>query len=183
MAKSTTADGYLRVGRRGDRDGDAPPERQQKLDKREKREWKGLRRFLGGLAGGCLCAGAIAIQAGGAIPKSDPCWGTCGGDSGPVHGYFQTAGRKVIGFEDEQKCLGKEQDGLGDVLAISKSLAVSSTGAFTFKGEASAYINAVKTPVPVSLTGHFTTLASASISLTITYSGCTKPVELVIKAD
>jgi hypothetical protein len=82
----------------------------------------------------CVCAAVVAALAAGAIPKADQCWGTCGGDSGPVHGYFQTAGRKVVGFEDEQRCLGTQQGGLGDVLAIGKSLPVSSAGAFAFTG-------------------------------------------------
>ena len=82
----------------------------------------------------------------------------------------------MIGFEDEQRCLGTQQGGLGDVLGIGKSLPVSSAGAFAFTGKASAYINGVKTMVPVTLTGRFTTPTSASVGLSISYADCKKPL-------
>lgn len=145
-------------------------------------------RTLGRLADGlvvcALCACAVAIQlAGAATPKSDLCWGTCGGDSGPVHGYFETVGGKVSDFEDEQLCLGKQQEGQGDVFLIGKSLRVDSAGAFSFTGRATAYIKGVKTAVPVTLKGNFTTPTSASITLSISSKGCVKPIELTVKGD
>ena len=69
------------------------------------------------------------------------------------------------------------------MLAIGKSLPVSSAGAFAFTGRASAYIHGVKTKVPVTLTGRFTTPASASVGLSISYADCKKPLQLMIKAD
>lgn len=80
------------------------------------------------------------------------CWGTCGGDEGPVHGYFYvSAGKIVNGVEAEFRCLGVQKVRFvtgppaveGDTFVVPRpvnsqslpsSLKISKGGHFSFDG-------------------------------------------------
>lgn len=108
-----------------------------------------------------------------AKPESAPCWGTCGGDSGPVGGYFTIVKDSVTQFRISETCLGRNH-GLEDEVFITKNLPISASGAFSFTGEGQRTSASSPTPLPVKLSvkGEFTTPARATVTMTIEYGAC-----------
>ena len=108
----------------------------------------------------------------GAKPVAGSCWGTCGGNSGAVAGYFQVMGGKVQGFLDSQPCLGVGQSGLENEIRITQPLPITSSGAFSFTGKATTYVGTTKLSVQVTLNGTFVTPKLAKITLKIAHGKC-----------
>ncbi len=138
-------------------------------------------------AAGCLVAVAIVVaftaQAIAAIPRSGGCWGTCGGDGGPVGGYFVVGDHQVQSFLIDEKCLGTGKYGLPNEIADVPSMPVSRNGKFQFKGEARRTASSGESPVHVTLTGTFLTPTKASITLMITYARCGTTHLTIVRHD
>jgi hypothetical protein len=137
------------------------------------------RRALLGSAITVVVLVAVALPALAAAPKSG-CWGTCGGDEGPVGGFFITANHKVTQFSIELKCLGLEKIPqpvgpaavVGDELGPLPTLKISKSQHFSFHGKATAQQPKKPIKVPVSLEGSFATVRKAKIALKVGFGSC-----------
>jgi hypothetical protein len=140
-----------------------------------------------------IAALAFAVSVLAATPKAG-CWGTCGGDSGPVKGYFTVQNHKIVGgFEIELRCLGLEKIPQpvgpplteGNVLQVPPlppvrtgqtgnppPIAISDSGRFSYKGLATRRQGKRDFKIKVHMTGDFVTPTKARISLAIPYRTC-----------
>jgi len=126
----------------------------------------------------------------GATPRAG-CWGTCGGDEGPVGGFFFVPAdhKQVQEFGYEDKCLGIRSipQPVGPPARVGYGLELPnmtvSGGRFNFKGTGEAYANSSKpTHVRLVLTGTFKTPKEAIVMLHVSHHGCSA-TRLTIKAD
>jgi len=129
---------------------------------------------LTGLVSMILLALGIATAASSAATPKPGCWGTCGGPAGPLNGVFVVKGIQVTNFEYSESCLGTTKYGT-DYLHILKSLAISKTGTFAYKG--SAAVSNLSSPkslysTPVTLTGTFMSATSAAVTIATSHAGC-----------
>ena len=109
------------------------------------------------------------------------CFGTCGGDQGPVDGFFVVSDnrKQVQQFANEDKCLGTRSIGfaggqhvtVGDELMLP-TMAVHE-GRFHFKGTGKVYAGGAKMKhVHAVLDGRFTTARVAVVVLKLAHAGC-----------
>jgi hypothetical protein len=106
-------------------------------------------------------------------PVPNLCWGTCGGDSGPVGGYFTTTKTgAVANFSISEKCLGIVK-GFEDHILIPVTLRVND-GSFVFTGVAQKWADgaAGPTPLKLSLEGKFVGPKQATVSITFKSGSC-----------
>jgi len=122
-----------------------------------------------GLASGVWAA----VPSSAARPETAPCWGRCGGDSGPLGGYFTIVKGSVSQFRISEKCLGMNH-GLEDEVIVAKNMPITAAGSFSFSGEGQRTSSSTTTSLPVKLSvqGDFTTPARAAVTLTIGYGSC-----------
>lgn len=115
-----------------------------------------------------------------ATPRAG-CWGRCGGDLGPIGGYFVVQSHAVEMFLIEEKCLGTRSVAQpagppiseGDELGPLPNIAVNHAGRFTFTGTTDRQTSTDKSrKVKVQLSGTFVSATRASVSLTIHYKRC-----------
>jgi len=146
-----------------------------------------------------LPAAATPVAEAGTPKPKNGCWGRCGGDQGPVGGYFVVAGGHVTEFGDGDQCLGKS-NGIDDVLTFSEYMTGGTVkqiklpiknDRFSFKGDAwrtatgaaseSGGAETTYVPTHVELSGKFVSATKALVTLTIHDAACgTK--HLTIKA-
>jgi hypothetical protein len=149
-------------------------------------EARGILRRVAGCLLPVAVVFALAGQATAAKPRSGVCWGTCGGDSGPVGGYFVVAKNQVQGFLISEKCLGTGRSGLLNEITNVPNMSVNRGGSFSFNGKAQRATlsrgQSVRRSVKVTLMGMFVTPTKASISLKIGYKKCgTKHATIVAR--
>jgi hypothetical protein len=121
-------------------------------------------------------------------PLAGTCWGTCGGDSGPVGGYFILGKRhkhhsttyRVRDFTVSESCLGTEVFGtdalpLFGVPVMRVKLGLDESHyKFSYSGTAKRATNPPgSATVQVNLQGTFVSSTKAHISLQIDYGQCT----------
>jgi hypothetical protein len=114
-----------------------------------------------------------AASASGVKPVPNACWGTCGGDSGPVGGYFTTTKTGAVAtFSISEKCLGIVK-GFEDHILIPVTLRVND-GSFAFTGMAQKWADGAIGPAPlqVSLKGKFVSSKEATVSITFKSGSC-----------
>jgi hypothetical protein len=141
-------------------------------------------------AGGALAASAVALAA---TPKAG-CWGTCGGDRGPVGGTFMVQHSRVVGFAAELKCLGTRKIPqppgrpavvVGNLIEVPPQTVPTKPGQrlvqppipirkgrFDYTGTARRYSGQRSYKVKVDLAGRFVTSTEAKVALTIAYGKC-----------
>lgn len=128
-------------------------------------------RRAAGSALSIVLVAAFAAAAMAATPKAG-CWGTCGGDRGPVGGFFEVSHNKVESFAASAACLGRDQFGLENGVYDVPNLRVHS-GKFSFVGTAKRSVSTQTfRSVHIALNGKFTTSTKATVSLTIHYKSC-----------
>ncbi len=150
------------------------------------------------IAGLALVASVLA-----ATPKAG-CWGTCGGDEGPVGGFFNVTGHKIVGgILIELKCLGTHRIALpagqhavvGDELAVPEfgyspsgrprqpsSILISKGGHFSYRGEAQRLQGNEQKSVEVDVSGEFLSSTRAQIRFAIAYGNCRSQVVRIPRA-
>lgn len=145
-----------------------------------------------GSAAALSTVGAALVLAGSAlaVKPSAGCWGTCGGDVGPVHGYFVISEGKIMnGVEAEFRCLGVQQikqptgppAAVGDTLVVPapanshslpSSLKISKGGHFSFHGDGQRISGSKTSKVMVDLSGEFVSTTKALLTFHIAYGNC-----------
>ncbi len=130
------------------------------------------------------CALAVPALAGPTPPPATGgCWGTCGGQNGPVDGFFFLAKSggdyRLKEFTVSEACLGREEDSNAplSLYGIPTMTAKRSgkTGLFEF-----SYRGRAQRPVPpqgsasleVELKGAFVSATKAKVSLQMEYGNC-----------
>ena len=133
---------------------------------------------------------AVAVSALAATPKAG-CWGTCGGDEGPVGGFFTVKGHRVIGgVSAEFRCLGVQDIDqpagppavVGDLFevpapasrtaATTTSLKINRHGHFSFHGYGERIHGKHTSRIMVSLSGEFVSATEALLTFHIAYGSC-----------
>jgi hypothetical protein len=131
------------------------------------RSWRGA----AGTALAIASLAAFAAAAMAASPKTG-CWGACGGDRGPVGGFFQVSQKKVESFAASAACLGRGSFGLENEVYGVPNMNVRA-GKFSFTGTAKRSVTVhTSRPVRIALNGKFITSTRATVSLTIHYKSC-----------
>lgn len=137
-------------------------------------------RRVGGWSIGFMVGLVFAASGVAATPHAG-CWGTCGGDLGPIGGYFVVQSHKIEMFVIEEKCLGTRSVPLpvgpaaieGDELGPLPNITIDSAGRVSFNGTTHRQTSHdQQRNVNVQLTGRFLTATKASLSLTIHYRAC-----------
>jgi hypothetical protein len=108
------------------------------------------------------------------------CWGQCGGDRGPVGGYFILQDNKVETFTIEEKCLGTFKFAqpvgppfiAGEDLGPIPNLKISRSEHFSYTGTTQRQTAKGERAVKVDLQGSFVTPSRVSISLAIAFGKC-----------
>lgn len=112
------------------------------------------------------------------------CWGTCGGDRGPVDGYFVVGTGadkgKLSSFMIEEKCLGVTRIPqpvgpafkAGYELGPLPTLKISASGHFSFDGKTQRDSSHGRRRVGVRLSGSFVNSTKVKMSLKIDYGSC-----------
>ena len=143
----------------------------------------------------------LAPSVSAATPKAG-CWGTCGGDEGPVGGFFMVANHKIVGgISIELKCLGTQRIPqpvgppavVGETLAVPKfgysasgkpqgpsAILISKSGHFSYHGKAQRLAGKKEKSVQGDLSGEFLSATEAQVRFAVAYGSC-KPQVVRIK--
>jgi hypothetical protein len=154
------------------------------MSERNGKARRGTARGLVGRVLAAIAAVAVTLPAAAAAAPKAGCWGTCGGDRGPVDGYFVVGTGadkgKLVGFLIEEKCLGvtsiPQPVGppfkAGYELGPLPTMKISASGHFSFDGKTNRTSAHGRRKAGVRLNGSFVNSTKVEISLKVDYGSC-----------
>jgi hypothetical protein len=123
-----------------------------------------------------LTASLLVGAAFAARPHNGGCWGTCGGNSGPVGGFFEIVKGQVREFRVSEGCLGVSKYGFESEVIVPPAMTIGPNGGFSFekRGKRTSGEGEHASLIPVKLTvkGKFVTSTMADVSVTIAFGHC-----------